>query len=486
MVKKDKMNTMNLRVKIIHSLGWNVSGAVITSILGLATKIVTARILFPEDFGLFAMAFIVLGFLGIFVGFGMLSTIIYKTDNTQKTLNAAFILSLLSGIILSLLCYFSSSFVANFFNEPTLNIVIKILSISLIFDSISSVLYAVLLKDLNFKRKTIADILSIIVYSVTVITLAFNGFGIWSLVIAYVTQHFFLVLFLWIACPKKPIFEIELSTLKEVFHFGKYVTSASFFAWIITSIDNIIVGKKLGDESLGYYSFGFNIATLPVLAFTHLITGVFHPIYAKVQNDVEKLKEAYLKPLEWTLLLIFPTSMGLFLLADMITITLFGEKWLAIIPILKMLAIYGILRTVCAIIAQLFEAVGKPFLATRIVFMELVILVVFISSFISFFGLLGVAMGVILARAIAMIIYLYEINKLLGIKMKTYFLLLSRKIIATLIMGGFLSFSLLFVSPKNTLLNLCFFIVLGFFIYGSTLFLLERKMFIEARNLLLF
>lgn len=478
------MDTINLRNRILHSLGWNVGGAFIASTLGLVTKIITARILFPEDFGLFAMAFIVLGFLGIFVGFGMLSTIIYKQDDPQRILNVAFILSLSSGIILSTLGYFSSGFVASFFNEPGLKIIIKVLSIVLILDSISCVLYAVLLKDLNFKRKTIADILSIIVYSVTVIILALTGFGVWSLVIAYITQHVSLVLFLWVACPRKPTFQIELSIAKEVFHFGKYVTSAGFFAWIITSVDNIVVGRKLGNENLGYYSFGFNIATLTVVAFTHLITGVFHPIYAKVQDDAQKLKEAYLKPLEWTLLLIFPISMGLFLLADMITITLFGEKWIPMIPILKILAVYGILRTVCAIIAQLFEAIGKPFLATRIVFMELVILVVLISSLISFFGLIGVAFAVILARGIAMIVYLYEINKLLEIKIKTYFLLLSRKMIATLIMGGVLWLNLLLLSPKYTPLNLCFFILLGFFIYVFTLYLLEKKVFIEARNLL--
>ncbi len=473
---------MGLKQKVVHSLGWNLAGSVIIQLLNLITKIILARLLFPADFGIFAMVFIFINFLGIFVGFGISSAIIYKKEEPQKTLNTAVVLTTIIGIVLFFISYFSSNVIAVFFNQELLEPMIKLVSVVFLFDSLSTLLYATFIKELEFKKKTIIDITSVFIYSILVLVLVYIGLGVWALVISYVLQHLFVVILLWIFSPRRPSWEYDKTIAKEMFHFGKYALATSIIAWAITSIDNLFVGKQLGDESLGYYSMSFTIAALPVVSFTHLITAVFHPVYAKIQDDQNRLKEAYLKPLEWSLTVILPVSVGLFILADILVLVLFGEKWLPIVPLLKIFAIYCILRTVCTIIAQLLEGIGKPKDAAKIVFIELIILCIGIITLISW-GLYGVAIAVVFARFVSMILYIRKINAVLSVNIIDYILILWKKICALSVMG-ILVFSVRKILVENTVFNLIILISLGVAIYFICIIYVDKKLIAEGKSLL--
>lgn len=474
---------MDLKQKIINGISWNIASSIVTQILNLATKIIIARLLFPADFGLFAMAFLLINFLSLFVGFGIMSALIYKKDEEEKTFNTAFFLSILIGIFLFFASFFSSSYIATFFQQPVLKQMIEVLSFVFLFDSISSILNGCLVKNLEFKKKTIAEICSILCYSIIVIGLALAGKGVWSIVIAYLIQHALLMIFLFSASQKKPKIRLHKDIAKELLHFGKYVFSTTCLAWAITSIDNILVGKKLGDESLGYYSFGFNIAALPVLSITGMFTAVFHPVYAKLQDDAERLKTAYVKPLEWSLLFILPISVGMFLLADIFVRVLFGEKWVAMIPLLKIFAVYSIFRTVCTIISQLLEGVGKPKVASMLLVIELSVLIILIIPAILSYGIIGAALAVVIARGISMMLHLFQIKRIVVIQFREYWYFLSKKCIGAIIMGiVLLFFRHLFTA--NTLFHLIILVSIGIITYVAFLFIMERRIFEEAYALL--
>ncbi len=474
---------MTLKQRIVSGISWSIAGSIVVQGFGIITKIILARLLFPEDFGLFAMAFILIQFLNLFVGFGIHSAVIYRKEDPEKTVGTAVIVATCIGFCLTMISYISAPFIAKFFSEATLEPMIKLLSFIFIIDSISTILSAVLIKELLFKKKTIVDICMVISYTIIVLGLAYLGYGTWSLIIAYICQRFIQLIFLWIVCPRKPIIIFDIEIAKDILHFGKYVLSTSFFAWAITSIDNIIVGKKTGDEGLGYYSFGFNIATLPVLSITHIISSVFHPIYAKVRDNKEQLQRAYLKPLEWSLLLILPLSMGLFLIADILVPVVFGEKWSAIIPLLKIFAVYGILRTVCTIISQLLEGVGKPRTASMLLAIELFIVIILIFPLFIWRGIIGVAIAVVIARGISMLLHLHQLKKIIPIKVQYYMKILNKKIISACIMGIIIYITKLFLA-ENSFIALVTCILVGIVVYIAILFFIERELFGEAKDLL--
>jgi O-antigen/teichoic acid export membrane protein len=475
----------SLKSRVIGGLGWNVTGSVGIQALNFIAKIFLARLLFPEDFGLFAMAFIVITFLSIFVSFGVTDAIIYrkKDEEYQKTIDSGMVVSIGIGCILMLLGFISSSFVADFFHEPILTTMIRLMSVVLLFDSISDILYGILIKEMEFKRKTIAELSSTIIYVVTVLLLAYYGFGVWSMVYAYLIQHFLIIVFLWILSPRKPKFALDKEIAKDMLHFGKHTTSAVFFAWAITSIDNILVGKRFGDEQLGYYGFGFTIASVPVLSLAHIIAGVFHPVYAKVRDNIEKLQKAYLIPLEWALLLILPISMGLFALADIFVIVVFGEKWITMVPILKVLALYAIIRSVCTICGTLLVGIGKPKEVSKIACIQLITLLIIIYPFASFLGIVGVALAVLIARGISLVMYIIKTNEVLKIKMKSTVAILWKKVLGTVIMLGTL-YNAALVLHQHTIVNLLLLILIGVITYAGSIFLLDRRIFAEAKEMM--
>jgi O-antigen/teichoic acid export membrane protein len=476
----------DLKSKIIGGLGWNVTGSVGIQFLNFIAKIFLARLLFPEDFGLFAMAFIVITFLSIFVSFGVTDAIIYrkKDDDYQKTVNTGMVITIGIGCILMLLGFISSGFVADFFNEPMLKNMIRLMSVVLLFDSMSDILYGVLIKELEFKRKTIAELSSTVCYVVVVLFFAYAGYGVWSMVYAYVIQHFLIILFLWALSPTKPKLTINKKIAGGMLHFGKHITSAIFFSWAITSIDNILVGKKLGDEQLGYYGFGFTIATLPVLSLAHIIAGVFHPVYAKVRDNVEKLKKAYFAPLEWTLLLILPLSMGLFSVAEIFVVVVFGQKWLPMVPVLRVLALYAIIRSVCTICGTLLVGIGKPKVVSKIECIQLITLAVIIYPFTTSWGLMGAASAVLLVRGISLIMYIKKINVILETKLIKTIRILWKKILGTGIMVGVL-YLVTPVLGAYTIVTLLLLIFIGVITYICSMFILERRIFREAKELVM-
>src|SRR3989338_4629515 len=163
---------MELRKKVVEGPSWTSAASLINQGLNAGTKIVVARLLFPGDFGVFAMALILINFLSLFTGFGFMSAMIYKKEDQEKTLGTAFILSFIFGAVLFLVSFFSSGFIASFFSHPELQLMIKVLSVCFIFDSLSYIISGSLLKNLEFKRKTIVDVISACLYGFLVIMFA--------------------------------------------------------------------------------------------------------------------------------------------------------------------------------------------------------------------------------------------------------------------------------------------------------------------------
>ncbi len=466
---------MELRKKVVDGLSWSAAASLINQVLNAGTKIIVARLLFPEDFGVFAMALILINFLSLFTGFGFMSAMIYKKEDPEKTLGTAFILSFFFGAILFVVSFLSSGLIAAFFNHPELKLMIEVLSVCFICDSLSYIMSGSLLKNLEFKRKTIVDVVSACLYGFFVIMLAYLEFGVWSLIIGYIIQRMVVILLLLIISPQKPRFVFDKEIAKEIMHFGKYVAATSLFAWFIISIDNIVVGKMLGDESLGYYSFAFTIASLPVLSITHIFNTVFHPIYASLQDDKGRLKKAYLQSLEISLLFILPITIGLFLTAEKIVIVLLGEKWASMIIILKILSIYCIFRAVCSHISQLLEGIGMPKNASLLLLVESIILVILLIPGILLFGVVGVAFAVLFARAISMVLHIIQLNKVFSVSIKEYVGILWKSMLGVLVMAVIVSVEKAFLVNTN-ILNLTLIVGTGVIVYGIMVLFLNPNL----------
>ena len=476
------INFMSLRKKAVSGVFWVGLGSIFNQSLNLIIKIVLARLLFPEDFGLFAMAIILIALLNLFVGLGMGDALIQRKKDMEKALNAAFVVMLSSGIVLFVLSYFSSYGIAWFFENTELILLVKLLSVLFIVDSLALIPSTLFIKNLQFMRKTIIEFFGLVCYGVIVVFLAYKGFGVLSLVYGVLLQHCILTTLFWIFSSWKPSITFDSQTAKEILHFGKHVLGADLLGWGVVTADNAVLGKVKGNDALGFYSMSFNIATLPVTAFAHLINGVLYPVYAKLQDEIEKLRISYLLPLRFTLLFIIPIAGGLYVLADPFVSVVFGERWIPMTPILQILAIYGVLRTICTSSSSFLTAVGRPKTARNIAGLELVVLLVLVVPGTLLFGILGTASSVVIARSVALLFYIVTVSKSLLISPFRIIETFWKQIIAAFGMIISLHFLRETFFPSHSVLNLSVLVLCGAFFYGMFVLIIDRNIIKEIQQ----
>ena len=209
-----------LKQTVIRSIGWVGCASIIIYGINAFTKILLARLLFPEDFGLFAIALILINFLTMFIGLGIGDVIIVSKNDFDKNANTGLVLTFVLGILLFLISFFSARAIATFFGNPTLILLVRILSIMFLFDSVTVIFRSILMRNLNFIRKSSIEIVSVLFYGIVVVGLAFAGYGVWSIVWASLIQHFLMMILFFAFCPWKPSFSFDFKTAKDLFHLG--------------------------------------------------------------------------------------------------------------------------------------------------------------------------------------------------------------------------------------------------------------------------
>jgi O-antigen/teichoic acid export membrane protein len=477
---------MSLAKKAVHGLAWVALSTFIIRILDFLAKLVLARLLLPSDFGLVAIGLLVVNTLHLFQNLGFGAALIYKKDDREyRAANTAFILIPLSGTILFVLAYFSSSFVATFFNNTTVEPIVKVLAFTFIVSSLGVVPSKLLEKELEFKKKVLPETLSVLGYAVVAITLAFLGYGVWSLVFGQVASAILSVALIWMVSEWRPTFTFDKSVARELFSYGKHILGASVVVFLVTNIDDAVVGRMLGMSALGFYTVAYMISNLPATHITHLVSKVMFPTYSKLQDDREALKNAYLKTLKYVSMFSIPASFGIFIIAPDFVRVVLGEKWvLAVVPI-QILVFFGLFRSLTATAGTVFTAVGKPDIVTRLVTVRLVFMLVALYPFTLWFGLLGVCL-VVLLPSFFLAPYAFSLaSKILNMPYRTIYEILRFPFLSSagmLIVLYSVKYSILDLS---SIVELLLFIFIGIGVYSMLLFMLSKgKIIKETREIL--
>lgn len=383
---------MTLKQKAISGVKWTTISSMTVMIVQILQISILARYLTSSDFGLMAMVMVVIGFSKIFSDMGISNAIIYKQNSTDRQLSSLYWLNIFSGIVLFLIVSSISPLVAKFYNEPKLTELLIVLSLTFIIIAIGNQYRILFQKELQFnlmaKIEIAASISALIVATVSAVT----GLGVYALVYATLTSAsvsstFYLFKGLRV---HKPSFVYKHDEIKEYIGFGMYQMGGNAFNYFNTQLDVILIGKLLGADELGVYSIVKQLIMRPARVINPIINKVTFPVMAKVQDDLEQLKNIYLKTVNYVASVNFPIFISFIILAEPIVIIMFGEKWRAGIPIMQILAIYAMIRAYGNPAGALLTAVGRVDLNLWINAFVFVLLpiVVFIGSK---FGLIGVA-----------------------------------------------------------------------------------------------
>ena len=418
----------------------------------LVVSIILARLLSPEYFGTIALAIFFNELFGRVREFGFDQAFIHRQKELDKSRSTHFLLSLGSSVISFSLSLIFIPILARYY-DPTLIYSLIILSFAYILKAASATQRMVLEKELRFGSITLIDLFSLLVSSVIGIFMAYKGFGLAALIVYQTGNILVTFLVLWIIRPWRPIFIFDTPTLKWYLHFGWFLWLGGITTFVIYKFNDFITGTFLSTAALGFYSRAFSFAQRPTSAVTGVVSRVAFPTYAIFQEDKDKLSTSFNLVLRNIVRISAPLSFFLFLLAEDLIGIFLGSKWLPMVPVFKILLIYGFLRSVFDDAGAFLTAIGQPKLVSKYLGVQAGLIIISTPLLTYYFGLNGAAMSLNIILSAGLIMAYSYVSKFVRLDI---FGILTRALLPTFL--SCLAFILL-VSPLFPISNLYSFVV---------------------------
>ncbi len=326
---------------------------------------------------------------------------------------------------------------------------------------------------MEFNKQFLYEISGTLVDLSVAVTLAFILRDVWALVWGSLAGNLVRFLMSYAVQPYRPRINLEKDKFRDLFGFGRWVLGSSILVFLITQGDDIFVGKLLGLAALGFYQMAYVLSNLPTTEITHVISQVTFPAYSKLQDDVLKLKKAYLKVLQLTAFISIPLAGGILVVASDFTQIFLGLKWMPMVPAIRVLALAGLIRSIAATTGPIFHAVGKPRIDTFWQIIRLGVLALLIYPFSTNWGILGTSIAVLISIAVSTVGFTFEVVRITNCGKQNFLKMIILPLLNTIIM----MLTLLLIKsllPITAISTLTFIILIGVISYFLVSIIFDR------------
>ena len=458
---------------VIWSFIENFGAKAIQFVIG----IILARLLSPDDYGVFGMLAIFMAMSNSIIEGGFVWALIQKKDCTQEDYSTVFIINTTMGFLLYAIMFIAAPFIADFFNMPILKDVARVEAILLILCSLMLVQTAKLTKELNFKLQTIIRTSSSLVAGLIAIFFAYQGWGVWAIVFQSLASQLLSCVLFWIFAKWTPSLKFSVKSFKTLFSFGSNMLITGLYGPIFDNIHTLIIGKFYTPASLGTYTRARTFADFPSSNITAVVSKVSFPTLSKLQDNPEALTSAYRRLIRVTYFVVFPLMLGLLAVAEPLVISLIGVKWAECIPYLQVLSLSLLFYPLNAYNINALLVKGKSGLHLRLDLVKKAIFIIILAATAPF-GVIYICWGSVLSSVLCWLLTAHYSGRLINLSIweQTKDLLPSLAIAsimaACVYMGSFLSL--------NSTLLLVLQILVGGIIYTVLSYLFNRKCWQEA------
>ena len=333
------MDNTITKKKIITSFIWKTMEKGGAQIIQFVISIILARMLSPSDYGILALITVFINLANAFVQSGFGTALIQDKDSGDLEFSTVFYFSIFASIVFYIILFFAAIPIANFYQTPILIKIIRILSVSLLFNSIASIQNSYLSKELNFKKNFIGSIFSITISGLIGIFLAYKQFGMWALVgqnlsYSFLTFFIFLIILDW-----KPKLLFSFTKFKKLFSFSWKILISNLIRTFFNNVQNLIIGKYFNTSQLGIYNRGQNFPQIITNTLDGSIQSVLFPTLSSKNNDIEYIKNTMRKSISLSAYILLPCIFGMAAVAEPMVITLLSEKWKESIPFMQIACI---------------------------------------------------------------------------------------------------------------------------------------------------
>ncbi len=350
---------MPLKKKVFTGVKWVALANIFQQILSLVSIVIFAKLLSPDDFGTFSILMVFTGFLAIFSDMGTSAALIHIVKPSEKLLSSIFFLNLFIGAVLAVGLILLSSTIAVYFEKPQLEVLLQIISLNFVIVSFGIVQRTLLQKSIEFKHLSLINSLALLVGLISGLIAAYNGFGIYSLIIQMIITSLLGTGLIWYYASWRPQWYFSLDEIKKIWKYTSNLSVFTIINYFSKNADNFLIGKYLSMSALGVYSIAYRIMLYPLQNISKILMRVLFPAFSKLQNDDDKFRKVYLRVIFYISLVAFPIMSGLVATADILVDVLFGNKWEGLAMLIIILAPSGMIRSVFTTVGTIFMAKGN-------------------------------------------------------------------------------------------------------------------------------
>lgn len=404
----------SLKQKAVSGVIWSVIERFSAAGLQFLVMIIMARLLSPADYGLVAMLQIFIAVSQSLIDSGFSQALIRKKDRTQTDLSTAFYFNIVVGLFLYFVLFFSAPLIADFYEVPELVNITRVIALGLLFNSLTVVQLALLSININFRLQAKVTLFAAAVSGILGITLAYTGFGVWSIVVQQVSNLGVNALMLWIVSHWKPSLCFSMDSFRNLFGFGSKLMLSGLIDTLYKNIYLIVIGKIFSKTNLGYYTRAHQFSDFPAASLTYVFQRVTYPVLCTMQDDDERLALNYRRLLRLIAFVIFPIMIGISAVSKPLVLFLLKDQWAFTAVLLSIIAVQMMFYPVHAINLNLLKVKGRSDLFLRLEIIKKIIGVSVLIITIPM-GLIAMCIGAIFSSVFCLVVNTYYTGKLIQV-----------------------------------------------------------------------
>ncbi len=380
-------------------------------LVALGRTAILARLLLPAQFGVYGIATLALAFLEIFTETGINVFLIQERKNIDEYINTAWVVSIVRGALISFLIILTAPLIISFFNSPDVRPLLLLISLVPLLRGFINPSVVKFQKELQFNkefwfRSSIFIFDSVVAVILVLFSRSPAGL-IWGLLAGVLLE----VILSFKFVKPTPRFTFEPAKVKRIVGRGKWITFAGIFDYLTRQGDDAVVARVLGSRALGLYQMPYKISTLPLTEIGGVADKVTFPVYVRISKDRKRLKRAYLRTVVTISMLAIPIGLVLFLFPKEIVLLILGSNWLEAVPVLRVLAVFGVVRAISGSGAAVFMGLGRQEFVTNIALVRFIGLAISIIPLTLKFGIVGAAISSLISAFVAIPLIGYYLLK---------------------------------------------------------------------------
>ena len=438
---------MNDKSKIVSNFMWRLFERFGTQIISFILSIILARLLDPNVYGQVAIVLVVISILNVFIDSGFGNALIQKKEVDDIDYSSVFYFNIFICLILYITLYFFAPAIAHFYRSEDLTNIIRVLGLTIIVSGVTNIQNSYVSRNLLYKKYFYCTLLGSFVSAIVGIVLALNGYGIWSLVFQNLANTIINTIALWSIVKWRPKLLFSFSRLKVLFNYGWKLLISSLINTSWSKLRQLIIGRKFTTSDLAFYNKGSHFPDITTSSIITSINSVIFPTMSKAQDSVEAVKDIMRKSIKIGSYILWPAMIGLAACADNFIMVFLSEKWMPVVPYLRIFCISYAFYPIHTSNLSAINAIGRSdlFLKLEIIkkFVDFIMIIISIR-----YGVLAMAIWTIPSNFISQFINAWPNRKLLNYRYFDQIKDLIPSLLMSLVMG-LIVYSINFIGLNN-------------------------------------